>query len=311
MSQENLCLENRRVIKISGSSCVDFLNNILTSDISSLKPLETSPSALLSPQGRILYDLLVSLVFLNSSKEKSILIECDLFCEDELIKKLNMYNLRKEVKVKKTNYRVFVTMNPKNSENCFKDTRFSRLNINIARIYDKNKSIKYIDNKRSSNWYDLIRYKYCFPEGIKEVESNITLPQEVNLDLLGGISFDKGCFIGQEVNARIKYKGLVKRKYVPIHFNNKNSSSIELNKTNNKIFLKNQEIGEIVTLLLNENDNICYGIAKIKLSQLYLFEENNELMCDFSCSKIKINFPKYMLPLPRKIQTSKIDKCYF
>ena len=44
---------------------------------------------------------------------------------------------------------------------------------------------------------------------------------EINLDLLGGISFEKGCFIGQEVNARIKYKGIVKRKYVPIYFKNK------------------------------------------------------------------------------------------
>ena len=41
---------------------------------------------------------------------------------------------------------------------------------------------------------------------------------EINLDLLDGISFDKGCFIGQEVNARIKWKGLVKNKYVPIKF---------------------------------------------------------------------------------------------
>ena len=40
---------------------------------------------------------------------------------------------------------------------------------------------------------------------------NTTLPLEINLDLLGGISFEKGCFIGQEVNARVKYKGLVKK----------------------------------------------------------------------------------------------------
>ena len=62
----------------------------------------------------------------------------------------------------------------------------------------------------------MIRYKNCVPEGVKEIEMNVTLPLEINLDLLGGISFEKGCFIGQEVNARIKYKGLVKRKYVPV-----------------------------------------------------------------------------------------------
>ena len=101
MFEENLYLENRKVLKVSGLNCVEFLNNILTSDISKLKPLETIPAALLSPQGKVLYDILVSLDFRNSSKEKSILLEYDLFCEDELIKKLNMYNLRKEVQIEK------------------------------------------------------------------------------------------------------------------------------------------------------------------------------------------------------------------
>ena len=124
---------------------------------------------------------------------------------------------------------------------------------------------------------------------------------EINLDLLGGISFEKGCFIGQEVNARIKYKGLVKRKYVPVHFKNKNFSFSNLDKVDNKIFLKTHEIGEVIALLLDEENDKWYGIAKIKLTQLYLFEENNKLECDFFGSKMKINFPNYMLPLPRKI----------
>ena len=129
MSKENLYLENRKVLKVSGLKCVEFLNNILTSDISKLIPLETTPSALLTPQGRVLYDILVSLDFQKSSKEKSILIEHDLFCENELIKKLNMYNLRKEVKIEKTNYYVFVSINPKSSKNSLNDKRFSILTL--------------------------------------------------------------------------------------------------------------------------------------------------------------------------------------
>ena len=301
MSQENLYLKNRKILTVSGLSCVDFLNNILTSDISKLNPLETSPAALLSPQGRILFDMLVSLNLQDYSEEKSILIEYDFFCEDELIKKLNMYNLRKEVKIEKTNFYVFVSINPNCSENSIRDKRFSNTNINIYRIYDKKKPINCIDKNYKCNWYDLVRYKNCIPEGTKEIEINTTLPMEINLDLLGGISFEKGCFIGQEVNARIKYKGLVKRKYVPVHFNNKKFSFSNLDKIDNKIFLKTQNIGEVIALLLNKKDDIWYGIAKIKLSQLYLFEENNKLVCNFHGAKVKINFPSYMLPLPRKI----------
>ena len=301
MSQENLYLENRKVLKVSGLNSKEFLNNILTLDISKLMPFETKPSALLSPQGRVLFDMLVSLDFQIHSKEESILIEYDLLCEDDLIKKLNMYNLRKEVNIEKTSYHVLVTINPKSSESSFKDKRFFNSNINISRIYNKNKVVDYNNKCILSNWYDLIRYKNCIPEGIKEIEMNTNLPLEINLDLLGGISFEKGCFIGQEVNARVKYKGLVKKKYVPFYFKDKNFSFSNLDQIDNKIYLKNQHIGKTIALSLNRENNIWYGIAKIKLSQLYLFEKNSKLECDFFETKIKINFPTYMLPLPRKI----------
>ena len=301
MARENLYLKNRKVLKVSGLNCVEFLNNILTSDISKLMPCEIRPSALLSPQGRMLFDILISLNCSKHSKEKSILIEYDLFCEDDLIEKLSMYNLRKDIKIDKTSYNVLVTMNPKSSENSLADKRFLNSNIHINRIYDKYKSMNFDNNFHSSNWYDLVRYKYCIPEGTKEIKMNTTLPLEISLDLLGGMSFNKGCFIGQEVNARIKYKGLVKRKYVPVYIKNKNFSFSNLDITENKIFLKTQHIGEVIALSLDEEDDIWYGIAKIQLFQLYLFEENNKLECDFCGSKIRINFPDFMLPLPRKI----------
>ena len=56
------------------------------------------------------------------------------------------------------------------------------------------------------NIYNFLRFKNCILEGPLEIVANTTLPSEINLDLLDGISFEKGCFIGQEVNARIKWK---------------------------------------------------------------------------------------------------------
>ena len=93
---------------------------------------------------------------------------------------------------------------------------------------------------------------------------------------------------------------MVKRKYVSVYFKNKNFSFSNFNKINNKIYLKTQEIGELIALSLDKGDDIWYGIAKIKLSQLYLFEEDFKLDCDFCGSKVKIDFHEYMLPLPRK-----------
>ena len=302
MENKKIHLKNRKVLKVSGENSIEFLNNILTSDITKLKPKELLPSALLSPQGRILFDMLVSSIIVdNSLYDKSIYIEYDKDQQDQLIKKLNMYNLRREVSIEKTSYEVLVTTKNENSTYTLIDKRF--FNEDLRRVYVKNLSKNNdVNDNENINWYDLLRYKNCILEGSKEIETNVSLPLETNLDLLGGISFEKGCFIGQEVNARIKWKGLVKRKYVPVTFKSKKLSYLKLIELNEKkIFLNSKEIGEIVSLLYNKDDDLWYGIAKITLSHLYSFEEDNALEGDFLNEQIKINFPKYMLPLPKKI----------
>ena len=302
MENKKIHLKNRKVLKVSGKNSIEFLNNILTSDITKLKPKELLPSALLSPQGRILFDMLVSSIIVdNSLYDKSIYIEYDKYQQDELIKKLNMYNLRREVSIEKTSYEVLVTTKNENSTYTLIDKRF--FNEDLRRVYVKNLSKNDdVNDNENINWYDLLRYKNCILEGSKEIETNVSLPLETNLDLLGGISFEKGCFIGQEVNARIKWKGLVKRKYVPVTYKSKKLSYLKLIELNEKkIFLNSKEIGEIVSLLYNKDDDLWYGIAKITLSHLYSFEEDNTLEGDFLNEQIKINFPKYMLPLPKKI----------
>ena len=299
MEKINTFLENRIVFKVLGPECIEFLNNILTTDLKKLELNVIAPCALLSPQGRILFDMLISVNASNDHNNyPTINIECDKSQINDLIKKINMYNLRKEVEIQNTDYKVFVSNENIETSNTFTDKRF--LNKEIRRIYCKDKSIlKTIYNR---DFYDFLRFKNCILEGPSEIEPNMTLPSEINLDLLGGISFDKGCFIGQEVNARIKWKGLVKKKYVPIKFKNTDLSLLKFDKTKDRrILLNDIEIGEIVSITENTNDNYNYGIAKIKLSQLYLFENDNNLKCDFSHYKVSVIFPKYMLPLPKKI----------
>jgi len=301
MKNENIFLNNRAVLKISGPNYLTFLNNILTSDITKIKSKEVAPSALLSPQGRILFDILISLGPIKKINDLGyILIECEVSQADDLFKKITIYNLRKEVIIEKTKYKVFVTKNPKNHLHSLIDKRF--FEISIGRLY---KDIDLESNQTSIkdiNWYNSLRYINCIPEGPKEIIPNVSLPLEINLDLLGGISFEKGCFIGQEVNARVKWKGLVKKKYVPIIMENKDLSITNYNIDNeNKIFLKDIEIGKIISLAYDKIINKYFGIAIIKLVHLYNFEENSDLECYHGESKIEIKFPQYLLPLPKKI----------
>ena len=304
MKNKKLYLKNRRIIRISGPTSIDFLNNILTSDMLKLKSNEIMPSALLTPQGRILFDLLLSIEKINKTNDfKSIFIECDVSQVNDLFSRINMYNLRKEVNIEKTKYKVFVIDNIKNSIAILEDRRF--VNLSLGRIYDNNileEDLSNYDTYEYLNWYELYRYKYCIPEGPKEIISGVSLPLETNLDLLEGISFEKGCFIGQEVNARIKWKGLVKKKYVPIELINYDGPIKEINLNDEKeIYLFDNQIGEIIELKYHKETNNFYGIAIIKLSYLYEFEKNQSLLCDFKNKKIKINFPNFLLPLPKKL----------
>ena len=305
MKNKSIFLNNRTILKISGSNYLNFLNNILTSDITKLKLKEVVPSALLTPQGRILFDLLISLGPLEKGCDLDcILIECEVTQADNLLKKINMYNLRKEVFIEKTSHKVFVTNNPKDYPSSLVDKRF--FEKSIGRIYSPSK-VKNLDldlhsiNQENLIWYNSLRYINCIPEGPKEIFSNVSLPLETNLDLLGGISFEKGCFIGQEVNARIKWKGLIKKKYVPIILNHKNLPTIILKEYGkNGIYLNDREIGQIIKLTHNQIENKCFGIAIIKLVYLYDFEKNKSLECDFEEFKVNIKLPQYLLPLPRK-----------
>ena len=301
MKNKNLYLTNRSILRVSGSSGIDFLNNILSLDMLKLNPNEIMPGALLTPQGRILFDLLLSIE--QMSEAKSILIECDNSQVDDVLLRINMYNLRKELNVEKTKYKVFVIDNNNIKMNKLKDKRFFKLPL--YRVYDENileGSVSCNVNKESLNWYELYRYKYCVTEGPKEIKSGVSLPLEVNLDLFGGISFKKGCFIGQEVNARIKWKGLVKKKYVPIEIINFDQTINKIKFDDEKdIYLNDDKIGEMIELKYNKENNNFYGIAHIKLNFLYEFEKNISLLCDFKNMKININFPDYLLPLQKKL----------
>ena len=275
MEKINTFLENRIVFKVLGPECIEFLNNILTTDLKKLELNVIAPCALLSPQGRILFDMLISTnAYDDHNNYPTINIECDKNQINDLIKKINMYKKLNNLSLK---HLIIIRIRL--------GIRF--LNKEIRRIYCKDKSIlKTIYNR---DFYDFLRFKNCILEGPSEIEPNMTLPSEINLDLLGGISFDKGCFIGQEVNARIKWKGLVKKKYVPIKFKNTDLSFLKFDKTKDRrILLNDIEIGEIVSITENTNDNYHYGIAKIKLSQLYLFENDNNLKCDFSHYKVSV-----------------------
>ena len=131
MKNKKIYLSNRRVIEISGSNSVKFLNNILTADLSNLKQNEILFSTLLTPQGRILFDVLISIK--KTDINNSILLECHIDQLDSLLTKLNLYNLRKEVTIVNTEYKVIVTDSNEKNIDKIMDHRF--IGFAVSRIY--------------------------------------------------------------------------------------------------------------------------------------------------------------------------------
>ncbi len=260
MERKVSILNNRSVLKISGRDSLLFLNNIISSDMEKMNNEEMLTTTLLSPQGKILFD------FFIAKNEDYYLIECSKNQLNDLTSKLKLYSLRLNVAFEKENVDVSVSNYFYQDEISRKDVRFN--NNHIYRHFSKPK--KKFKNLCLENWYDYLRFTNLCPEGELEIPSNKIYPFEIDVIYDKGIDFDKGCFIGQEVIARVKYKGSVKKKYISFKINSSNTIDNEnINDINKKL------VGSLIYNSKLKNDIFGYGVVKIEYIQKKL-----ELFCE-------------------------------
>ena len=267
MEKKVSILNNRSVIKISGKDNLSFLNNIITNDLKKINYKELFITTLLSPQGKILFD------FFIVKNEDHFLIECSKNQLNDLINKLKLYSLRLDVTFEKENLNVIISNYFYQDEISRKDIRFK--NNDIYRHFTKPK--KNIKHHNLNDWYDRLRFVNLCPEGELEIPSNKLYPFEIDIIYDKGIDFDKGCFIGQEVIARVKYKGSVKKKYISFIINSSNTiDNVSIHDVEKKI------IGSLIYNSKINNDIFGFGLAKIEYTKKQL-----ELFCeDFKLSTI-------------------------
>ena len=261
MEKKLSILKNRSVIKFTGKDVEFFLNNILTFDIKAISFDEVNPSALLSPQGKILFDLLVFRLEKQSKENTTVFVECSNPQKNELIKKLQLYKLRQEVEIEETELIVSVTNQLNEKTNFKKDKRFKDSTLHRAYYFKEELNRKdHINFSDDLDWYYLKKFLNCVPEGEEEIPSNKFFPFEITMLLNEGVSFNKGCFIGQEVIARVKYKGNAKKKYFP--FKISESTSIDLMQNSKIKNENNTEIGDVI--YQKRINKEIYGFALIK-----------------------------------------------
>ena len=178
---------NRAVYEIVGSDADSFLQGLITNDIARLDQ-GMIYAAILTPQGKYLAD------FFLKRHEGAILLDADASIAPGLIQRLNMYKLRADVTITETSLNVLRGTGPA-PEGALPDPRHPDMGW---RLYGAASGDDGTD-------FDAIRVSHCIPETGIELNPD-TFILEAGFERLNGVDFRKGCYVGQEVTARMKHK---------------------------------------------------------------------------------------------------------
>ena len=233
--KEYYLFKKRGIILIEGKDRYKFVQGIISNDIELLRQKQSIYSSLLTPQGKFQHD------FFISNFNQKFYLECDISEQEELKNKFLMYKLRLDIQITIiSDLNIILTKKKIDlSESCsseifsFYDPRFN--NSFFSRSYVNSNFLDEIRKKFigiSDNQYEALRLKNCIPQFSIDATKNKSLLLEMRFDELNGISWTKGCYMGQEITARMKHRRIVKKQIfkVLIDFNNNLKNDITSDK---------------------------------------------------------------------------------
>jgi len=199
-------LSHRAVLSFTGSDRISFLQGLVTNDVQDLTPATAVWSALLTPQGRWLSEF-----FLYEAPDR-ILMDCATDHADMLVKRLSRFRLRADVQIEKTDLRVVTGADnhsvPPSALSSAPDPRCEGAGWRAI--------VSGTGQSGETPGAFLERRLLLGLPDVMDFESEQTLALEADMDLLHGVSWKKGCYMGQELTARTHYRGLVKRRLLPV-----------------------------------------------------------------------------------------------
>ncbi|MFC5583890.1 YgfZ/GcvT domain-containing protein [Nitratireductor kimnyeongensis] len=199
-------LIERALFHLKGPEAVPFLQNVITTDLSALQDGECRPSALLTPQGKILFDFLISRADLETFR-----IECRADIAAELVKRLTLYKLRAQVDISDINQTTIAVSwetdsSSSENESTLIDRRFPA-NLGVRRHYGDLPDA----DRDKTNW-DELRIAHAVAESGSDFVLGEAFPHDVLYDQNGGVGLKKGCYVGQEVVSRMHHRGTARRR---------------------------------------------------------------------------------------------------
>jgi tRNA-modifying protein YgfZ len=212
-------LPDRGVVKVSGEGARDFLNGLVTTDVDLVQPGLGRFGALLTPQGKIIADFLITEA--PSGHGGGFLIDCPRALAPGLADRLGFYKLRAKVNVENLSDNLGVlamwdgepAIKP---DLTFADPRSEKLGWRIlipAELAPKVATLIGADLVDSA-LYDAHRIASGVPRGGIDFMYSDAFPHETNMDRLHGVDFDKGCYVGQEVVSRMQHRGTARTRIV-------------------------------------------------------------------------------------------------
>ncbi|WP_455478481.1 CAF17-like 4Fe-4S cluster assembly/insertion protein YgfZ [Bartonella sp. B10] len=208
--QNAILLKNRRIIKVTGEEATHFLQVLLTTDVKKIGSQEIFPGALLSPQGKVIADFLIGKI------DDGYLIDIEMSLADIFQKRLLLYKLHKKVEITQPLQEVVMIfwnneIDISNNNLSFIDKRFPQKE-KIIRIYGK---MPFSAPEHNDNW-NKIRIRYAIAESSQDYEIGKVFPHDINYDQINGLTFNKGCYIGQEIVARMHHHHMVRRRILVV-----------------------------------------------------------------------------------------------
>lgn len=201
-------LPNRSGIGVVGPDSKSFLQGLLTQDMNVLDTQNVTYSALLTPQGKYEYDFFVW------KQDGGYILECEAHRADALLERLSAFKLRKNIELKSVPVQVITLWGDEESLKAFsyeRDPRHQALGC-------RNLSLQPIDKNRLNNsietefgFYDRLRLSFGIPDGSRDMAIGDDAAADINLEKLNGVSYTKGCYMGQELTSRMHHRALSKR----------------------------------------------------------------------------------------------------
>ena len=211
-------LVDRGVIRVGGADARDFLQNLVTNEMSEVTATRAGYGGLLTPQGKIIGDFLV--VAVPDEEGGGFLLDCQLLRVPDLMKRLKLYKLRAKLTLDDLSEATAVLASddgaplPADAGVVYADPRLPALGERAICDRDGVQEIA----TGSADAYHARRIALGIPDGGRDFLYDDTFPHEALFDQLGGVSFKKGCYIGQEVVSRMQHRGTARTRIVPIVF---------------------------------------------------------------------------------------------